>query len=214
MGLGLLAEAELTSGSAAIDEHQETFELERAKQLSEAVSRWSNDVLLNKRMADGGRKQRPDGVVEARGACLYWALADQLVVNGLPLPGLLGVQDQKHWGEDWHLRDRAWRAVKSPILDVIEDNEHWKYLINAMLAPGGKTYSSLHEEDAWANAVVVTAAAEALGMNILCFNSNPNWNPTTLSTPITPISIERAKARPTLYIGNWDDMHFVSTAPL
>ena len=91
------------------------FRLEQGLERSEVERKWRTDekLICRLREMDPPRVLRPLGLVEARGACLYWALADAMVVEGnsqyhTPMAQWVRYIDEI-WRRDYELRDKTWR---------------------------------------------------------------------------------------------------------
>jgi len=181
-------------------------------QMSETEEKWKNDAVITRRLREEKRELRPLGLIEARGACLYWAIADAMVVETMPIPRADG---QRHiiaddvWKKDWKLREASWRMVKKLTLDTMAEHPYWVRITRQM----GDPISKLWLDDTFGNHPCVQAACEALRVNVQVVNSGEGNN---ASTRFQPMAVKRqavADKKPTLVLVNWEDRHYGSTRP-
>lgn len=183
----------------------------------------SNTTLL-RRLERDGLYIRGEVIVPRDGNCLYWSIADQLILNGIRIGG--GVERYytgddntpvpiKKWSIDFDEKGRelAWRTVKSHIMQVIKELPE---LLTAMnLAQEGKDYDDYMKDGEWGISECICAAATYYKRNFHCYHSDRQGGNAheraTLHVAQTTNTFSDASCLPPLLICSWGN-HFGSVS--
>jgi len=184
----------------------------RGVAMSQRDEKWRTDEVLTRRLAAAGRELRPLALVGDQGACLYWAICDQMVVERLPLPGSGGqwsIIPDDVWRVDWDLRERHWRVVKTLTLRALSESPQWMEMTSVGL---DEPLSALRPDHAFGNDICVWAACEALRVNMEIFSDRADASVSNNYWPWhCPKRRAAADKKPKLVLVNWDKRHYSST---
>ena len=164
---------------------------------------------------------RGEVIVPRDGNCLYWSIADQLILNGIEIGGIV----ERHYGSspvpiskwsndfDEKGRELAWRTVKHYVMTSIKELPDLLAAMNS--AQPNKDYNDYMKDGEWGISECICAAATYYKRNFLCYHSDRlgggvHDRPTP-HVAQTRNTLAQANLLPSLLICSWGN-HFGSVA--